>query len=470
MQGIEQVVTNISNFLWGAPLIVLLAGAGIISTIYLGLPQIKYFGQGFKEAFGGVFKKEEKREGSMTSFQSLATAIAAQVGTGNIAGVGTAIVSGGPGAVFWMWVLGFLGMATIQVEALLAQKYRETTHEGDLVGGPAYYLKHGFVEKGKAGLGKFLAGFFAIAIVLALGIIGNMVQANSISDALGTAFGVNQIVVGIILAIIAAFVFIGGMQRIASFAEKVVPVMALIYIIGAIALFVKFSDMIGPVFSAIFKGAFSGQSVLAGTAGYAVKQAVRYGAARGLFSNEAGMGSTPNSHAVAHVDHPVQQAMVASVGVFIDTGIVCTVTALVILCGGGHLSGQEGVGITMASFQAAFGPMGAKFLAIALTAFAFTTLIGWYYFGEGNIRFLTKDSMGALRAYQVAVFLAVILGSALKVEFVWQLADFGNALMVIPNAIGVLLLMPQAKRLIKDYQTQVKSGEPLTYDYAYERL
>lgn len=470
MEQFEQLVVSISDFLWGAPLIILLAGVGILSTLYLGFPQIKYFVQGFKQTFGGLFKKDENEAGSMTSFQSLATAIAAQVGTGNVAGVGTAIVSGGPGAVFWMWVLAFLGMSTIQVEALLAQKYRERTSDGDLVGGPAYYLKHGLESRGKAGLGKFLAAFFAIMIIIALGVVGNMVQANSITDALGTAFGLNKLYVGIILAVIAAFVFIGGMKRIASFAEMVVPIMALVYVIGSIAVMVIFRDRLGEVLGAIVKGAFTGQSVLAGTAGYAVRSAIRYGAARGLFSNEAGMGSTPNSHAVAHVSHPAQQGFVAAVGVFIDTGIVCTATALVILLGGGHLSGQKGVGISMTSFQNAFGTGGAKFLALALTAFAFTTLIGWYYFGEGNVRYITKNNKGALRIYQVAVFVAVIIGSLLKVDFVWTLADFTNALMVIPNIIGLLIMLPEAKALLNDYEGQLKSGQPLAYTYAYENL
>lgn len=468
MAQLEIIVKNISDFLWGAPLILLLAGVGIVSTIYLAFPQIRYFAKGFKLTFGGLFSKEEGKEGSMSSFQSLATAVAAQVGTGNIAGVGTAIASGGPGAVFWMWVLAFLGMATIQVEAVLAQKYRERTPDGDLVGGPAYYIRNGLKARGLSGLGGFLAGFFALMIIIALGLIGNMVQSNSISDALSQAFDIPTLGVGIALAIVAAFIFVGGMQRIAKFAEMVVPIMALIYVIGAIAVMVTFRENIIPVLSAIFRGAFTGQSVLAGTAGYAVKEAIRYGAARGLFSNEAGMGSTPNSHAVADVNHPVEQGFVASVGVFIDTGIVCTATALLILTTKAHLTDQKGVGLSMYAFSQAFGDGGAKFLALALTAFAFTTLVGWYYFGEGNIRYLSKNSNIALRIYQAFVFVAVIVGANLKVDFVWSLSDLTNALMVIPNIIGLFILMSEVKELLTDYETQISQGKELSYYYQYE--
>lgn len=291
MDALLELVKQINGILWGAPMMIILAGFGVLSTIYLGFPQFRRFGKAFKQAFGGVFGKDKKqnKEGSMSSFQSLATAIAAQVGTGNIGGVGTAIVSGGPGAIFWMWTLAILGMATISVEAILAQKYRERKN-GELVGGPAYYISNGLKERGMGGLGKFLALFFSAMIIIALGFIGNMVQSNSIADALNGAFGANQLIVGIILAIIAGLIFVGGMSRIAKFTELIVPFMAFIYIIGAIAILVKFNDMIIPVLKAIFKGAFTSEAVLGGTAGYAVKEAIRYGVARGLFSNEAEIG------------------------------------------------------------------------------------------------------------------------------------------------------------------------------------
>ena len=469
MDQLTEIVVSINNQLWGLPLMFLLAGFGILSTLYLGFPQVRYFARSWKQAFGGMFNKQDNKEGSMSSFQSLATAIAAQVGTGNIGGVGTAIVSGGPGAVFWMWVLALLGMSTISVEAILAQKYRKKIG-GELVGGPAYYIKQGLEGKGLGGLGTILASFFAIMIIIALGLVGNMVQSNSIADALNTAFGLNPLIIGIVLALVGALVFIGGMNRIAKFTELVVPVMALFYIIGSIVILVKYANMIIPVFSAIFTAAFSAKAVLGGAAGYAVKTAIRYGVARGLFSNEAGMGSTPNSHAVADVNHPVEQGLVAMVGVFIDTIVVCTATALTILVTGANNSGAEGVAVTMTGFQTAFGQAGAAFLAIALTAFAFTTVIGWYYFGEGNIKFLTKGNKVALRIYQLLVFAFIILGATQKVEFVWQLADLANGLMVIPNAIGLFILVNQAKELYNDYEDQMDSGKPLTYEYAYENL
>ncbi|MDY6065954.1 MAG: sodium:alanine symporter family protein [Finegoldia sp.] len=468
MDGLLELVKSINGILWGAPMMIILAGFGVFATVYLGFPQFRRFGKGFKQAFGGIFSKDKKqnKEGSMSSFQSLATAVAAQVGTGNIGGVGTAIVAGGPGAIFWMWLLAILGMATISVEAMLAQKYREKRN-GELVGGPAYYISKGLKAKGMGGLGKGLAAFFAIMIIIALGFIGNMVQSNSISGALNSAFGANTLIVGIILAVIAGLIFIGGMKRIAKFTELIVPFMAILYIIGAIAILIKFNDMIIPVLKAIFKGAFTSEAVLGGTAGFAVKEAIRYGVARGLFSNEAGMGSTPNSHAVADVGHPAEQAMVAMVGVFMDTIVICSATALIVMMTGAHTSGAEGVDIAMKGFEVAFGGIGAKFLAVALMFFAFTTVIGWYYFGEANIKYLF-NSKPAVRVYQVVVLGFIVLGSTLKVELVWQLADMFNGLMVIPNVIGLFFLVKEAKQLFNDYDNQVKLGRGLHYDYPYE--
>lgn len=462
-----QIVEKINgDFLWGFPMLIALVGAGVLFTVVLGFPQFTKLGAAFKHVFGGLFKKEAKQKGSMSSFQSLATAIAAQVGTGNVAGVATAIMSGGPGAIFWMWLAAFFGMSTIFVEAVLAQKYRET-REGDLVGGPAYYLKNGFAEKGHAKLGAGLASFFAFAIIMALGFIGNMVQSNSIASAVTTAFPIQPLIIGIALAVFAALIFLGGMNRIASFAELVVPVMAAIYILGSIAILIKFSSHIIPTFAGIFQAAFSAQAVMGGAAGVAVKTAVRYGVARGLFSNEAGMGSTPNSHAVANVKHPVEQGMAAMVGVFIDTVVVCTATALSILVTDAHLSGLKGVAVTQEAFNIAFGPMGVKFLAICLTFFAFTTIVGWYYFGENNIKYLFK-SHSAIRVYQVLVLAFIVMGSLFKVDLVWELADMFNGIMVIPNLIGLFFLFTEAKKLEHDYDADMRSGKPLSYQYKYQ--
>ena len=460
MELLEGFVNFINGILWDYVLIIGLVGIGLYFTLRLGFIQVKRFGTASKRVFGGIFNKEENKEGTMSSFQALATSIAAQIGTGNVAGVATAITAGGPGAVFWMWVSAFLGMATIFVEATLAQKYRETDSDGQLVGGPAYYIKNGLKSKG-------LAGFFAVALIIALGFIGNMVQSNSIADAVSRAFNIPQLVVGIVIAVVAGLIFIGGMKRIASFAELVVPVMAAVYIVGSIIVIILFYENIIPVFKAIFVAAFSPQAIMGGAAGIGVQQAVRYGIARGLFSNEAGMGSTPNSHAVADVKHPAEQGLSAMIAVFIDTILVCTATAIVILATGSNTLGLVGVGITQEAFRIAFGHIGEIFLAVCLTFFAFTTLVGWYYFGENNIRFLFK-SKNSIRIYQLIVLIFIVLGSFQKVDFVWSLADMFNGIMVIPNLIAIAIMFKESKEILEDYDNQNRKGEKLHYNYKYQ--
>ncbi|HAQ40934.1 MAG TPA: sodium:alanine symporter family protein [Clostridiales bacterium] len=457
---LEAFVGKVNEILWDYVLVIGLVGIGLYFSIRLGFPQIKRFGFAARRVFGGVFKKEDSKEGSMSSFQALATSIAAQIGTGNVAGVATAISMGGPGAIFWMWVSAFFGMSTIFVEATLAQKYRETDKDGQLVGGPAYYIKNGLGFKG-------LAIFFAISLIIALGFIGNMVQSNSIADAVSRAFNIPQIAVGICIAILAGMIFIGGMKRIASFAEMVVPVMAAIYIIGSIVVIILFRENIIPVFRNIFVAAFNPESVMGGAAGIGVQQAVRYGIARGLFSNEAGMGSTPNSHAVADVAHPAEQGLSAMIAVFIDTILVCTATALVILATGANNLDVAGAGITQGAFNIAFGHIGEKFLAVCLTFFAFTTVVGWYYFGENNIRFLFKNK-NAIRIYQVIVLIFIVLGSYQKVDFVWSLADMFNGIMVIPNLIAIFILFKESKAILEDYDEQTQKGERLNYKYDFQ--
>lgn len=424
-----QIVKSINGILWGYVLLFILVGCGIYFTLSLRFIQIRKFGKAFKQAFGGFSLKGEKAgaEG-MTSFQSLATAIAAQVGTGNLAGAATAIVSGGPGAIFWMWMSAFFGMATIFAEAVLAQKFKRNV-EGEVTGGPAYYLRYGLNS-------KFLSGIFAILIILSLGFIGNMVQANSIGVAFASAFNIEPIIVGIVLAIIAGFIFIGGIGRIASFTEKLVPLMAAFYIIGGVVILVMMGGKTGDAFRQIFIGAFDPKAVLGGAAGVAVKDAIRYGVARGLFSNEAGMGSTPHAHAVAKVKDPTQQGLVAIVGVFIDTFVVLNITALVIISTGANLSGKTGIEATQKAFELGFGKFGIVFVAIALLFFAFSTIIGWYFFAEANIKFLFgKKGLGPFR---IIVLIFIVLGTTLHVDLVWELADTFNGLMVIPNVIGLI--------------------------------
>ena len=435
-----KIVVAINGILWGKVLLVILVGCGIFFTISLKGIQLRKFAKAFKQAFGGFSLRGEKagKEG-MSSFQSLATAIAAQVGTGNLAGAATAIVSGGPGAIFWMWISAFFGMATIFAEAVLAQLFKKEVN-GQVTGGPAYYLRYGLNS-------KFLSSFFAITIVLALGFIGNMVQANSIGTAFESAFHVNPLIVGIVLAIISGFIFVGGVARIASFTEKIVPIMAFFYIIGGLIILVIMGSDTLDAIRQIFVGAFNPSAVLGGAAGVAVKDAVRSGVARGLFSNEAGMGSTPHAHAIAKVDDPTQQGLVAIVGVFIDTFIVLNVSALVIIATGANLSGETGIAVTQKAFETGFGGFGLVFVAIALLFFAFSTIIGWYFFAEANIKYLFGEK--GLTPYRIIVLAFIVLGTCLRVDLVWELADMFNGIMVIPNVIGLIGLSKLVKQALE---------------------
>lgn len=431
-----EIVKVINGILWGIVLVVVLVGCGIIFTFYLRGIQVRKFGKAFKQVFGGFTLKGEKAgaEG-MSSFQSLATAIAAQVGTGNLAGAATAIVSGGPGAIFWMWLSAFFGMATIFSEAVLAQLFKKEK-DGEVTGGPAYYLKYGLKS-------DFLAKFFAVTIILALGFIGNMVQANSIGSAFSSAFNINPLIVGILLAIVSGFVFIGGISRIASLTEKLVPIMAGFYVIGGVIILVLMGSNTLDAIRMIFVGAFNPSAVLGGAAGVMVKDAIRYGVARGLFSNEAGMGSTPHAHAVAKVDNPVHQGLAAIVGVFIDTFIVLNITALVIIATGANLSGETGIAVTQKAFEIGFGHFGLIFVAVSLLFFAFSTIVGWYFFAEANIKFLFGSK--GLTPFRIIVLIFIVIGTTQKVELVWELADMFNGIMVIPNVIGLIGLAKMVK-------------------------
>ena len=369
----------------------------------------------------------------MSSFQALATAIAAQVGTGNITGCATALVSGGPGALFWVWVSAFFGMATIYAEAVLAQRYR-TTVNGKVTGGPAYYIRAAF----KGTFGKVLAGVFSVLIILALGFMGNMVQSNSIGDAFHNAFGMSHLAVGIVVAVIAAFIFLGGVQRIAAVTEKIVPIMAAFYIVGCVVILVMNYKTLPNAFTQIFVLAFNPQAMAGGVAGVTVQQAMRFGVARGLFSNEAGMGSTPHAHALAKVNHPREQGAVAILGVFIDTFVVLTLTGLVLITSGLIPDGLTGTALTQAAFSQAFGGFGPVFIAICMFFFAFSTIIGWYFFGQSNFKALFGEK--ALPVYSVIVVVFILVGSTLKVDLVWAMADFFNGLMAVPNLLALLAL------------------------------
>ena len=427
-------IEQASDILWNSLLLFLLVGTGVFFTIRLRGVQLRRFGEGVHRVFGNFTLRGKKADDQgMSSFQALATAIAAQVGTGNITGCATALVSGGPGALFWVWVSAFFGMATIYAEAVLAQRYR-TTVNGKVTGGPAYYIRAAF----KGTFGKVLAGVFSVLIILALGFMGNMVQSNSIGDAFHNAFGMSHLAVGIVVAVIAAFIFLGGVQRIAAVTEKIVPIMAAFYIVGCVVILVMNYKALPNAFTQIFVLAFNPQAMAGGVAGVTVQQAMRFGVARGLFSNEAGMGSTPHAHALAKVNHPREQGAVAILGVFIDTFVVLTLTGLVLITSGLIPDGLTGTALTQAAFSQAFGRFGPVFIAICMFFFAFSTIIGWYFFGQSNFKALFGEK--ALPVYSVIVVVFILVGSTLKVDLVWAMADFFNGLMAVPNLLALLAL------------------------------
>ena len=450
MDVITNLVAKGNSFLWSFLLIVLLCGTGIYYTIRLRFIQVRKFGEGWKLVFGHLSLNGEKHEkGEMTPFQSIATAIAAQVGTGNLAGAATALLGGGPGAIFWMWVSAFFGMSTIYAEATLAQNFK-TEVNGEVTGGPVYYIKAAF----KGTLGKVLAGLFAIFIVLALGFMGNMVQANSIGAAFTEAFGafnitISPVVIGVIVAAVAAFVFLGGTQRLASVVEMVVPIMAGVYIVGSLILIIMNIANLPAAIKMIFVGAFDPQAVLGAGAGIAVKEAIRFGVARGLFSNEAGMGSTPHAHARATAENPHKQGLCAMISVFIDTFVILNLTVFSVLTTGALESGKNGTALTQAAFMRGFGTFGIVFVAVCLLFFAFSTILGWHFFGLINAKYLFGD--GAAKIYSLLVVVCIIIGSALKLELVWDLADFFNGLMVIPNAMALLALSGLVVKICNKY-------------------
>lgn len=457
---ILNIVSTANQYLSDYILIILLVGVGLFFTFNTRFVQVRYFGEGMKKVFGNIKLFGNEQEGGLSSFQALATAIAAQVGTGNIVGASGAILVGGPGAIFWMWIIAFLGMATIYAEAVLAQETRVIDDKGEIHGGPVHYIKKAFPNK----FGTFLAVFFAIATILALGFMGGMVQSNSIAESCNTAFGIKTWVVGIILAIVCAIIFIGGINRIAAVTEKIVPIMASLFIIGSlIVLLTNLSGLVQAI-GMIFKFAFTPNALIGGSIGYAIKNAISQGAKRGLFSNEAGMGSTPHAHAMAKVKKPHDQGVVAMIGVFIDTFVVLTMTALVIITtlytGDGILAGLKGADYTSAisgaeavvsktnamqiavteGFPSFLSGIGNAFVAICLLFFAFTTIISWNFFGKINVEYLFKNNKVASIIYSIIAIGFLVLGTLVSNNLVWELTDFFNYLMVIPNVIALIAL------------------------------
>ncbi len=439
------VVQTVNSYLSDYVLIVLLLGIGIWYSFKTRFVQVRCFGEGIRKTFGGLTLSGEKQKSGMSSFQALATAIAAQVGTGNIIGASGAILTGGPGAIFWMWIIAFFGMATIYSEAVIAQETRQTSDDGTIKGGPVYYITSAF----KGSFGKGLAKFFAVAIILALGFFGCMVQSNSIGSTCENAFNIPSWIIGIILVIICGFIFLGGIQRLASVTEKIVPVMAGLFLLGGIVVLIIRIKYIPTTFAMIFKYAFRPDAIIGGGIGAAIKIALSQGAKRGLFSNEAGMGSTPHAHALANVEKPHDQGVVAMIGVFIDTFVVLTMNALVIIS---TLYTSDGIikkelipdGIDKSNLaQTAFGKVfgeqfGAVFVAICLFFFAFSTILSWNLFGKINMTYLFGKKSNV--AYTVIALVFIFLGTLASNDLVWELSDMFNQLMVIPNVLALFAL------------------------------
>ena len=446
------IVCNINTYLSNYILVFLLLGVGLWYSIKTRFVQLRCFKEGWNSVFGNLSLRGKKHDSGMSSFQALATAIAAQGGTGNIVGASGAILTGGPGAIFWMWIIAFLGMATIYAEATLAQETRIVEKDGNVKGGPVYYITTAF----KGGFGKFLAGFFAVAITLALGFFGCMVQSNSIGSTMQTAFGIPSWIVGIILVAICAFIFLGGVQRLASVTEKVVPIMAAIFLLGGLIVLIVRIKYVPATIGMIFKYAFQPQAIIGGGIGYALKTAISQGAKRGLFSNEAGMGSTPHAHAQANVAHAHDQGVVAMIGVFIDTFIVLTLNALVIICtlytaDGPLANGYFGditatlgkTNLAQTAFGSVFGAsLGAKFVAICLLFFAFSTILSWNLFGKINANYLfgRKNSKLCSVIYTVIALVFIFLGTVSGSDFVWEVTDMFNNFIVLPNVIALFAL------------------------------
>ncbi|NLS55772.1 alanine/glycine:cation symporter family protein [Hafnia alvei] len=465
MNELEIIINSINKILWDYLLIVLLCGIGVYYTIRLRFIQISRFKVGIISLFRGVSLSGEKAgKSGMSSFQAVATAIAGQVGTGNLAGPATAIMAGGPGAIFWMWVSSFLGMSTIYAEAILAQKFKSTDRNGQAVGGPAYYIEHGLKM-------KWLAIIFAVLNILALGLVGNMVQSNSIANAFHLSFGISTWIVGLCIAILVGLVVVGGLHYIAALNEKLVPLKATVYVIGAVLILLLNYNYVFPALHMIVVAAFNPQAALGGAIGVSIQQAARFGIARGLFSNEAGMGSTPHAHAVAKVKNPEDQAFIAMTGVF-TVCVIVTLTGLAIVSTGLKMldlqglpvseflpfMGKHGTGIavTQYAYTLIFGYWGGVFITVSLMFFAFSTIIGWYYYAETNIRYLFGSPL-SLRIFQALMLCALFGSSVFKVDLIWNMADTFNGLMVLPNVVALALLSPI---VIKYTETHVYLRQP----------
>ena len=451
METLMSINSFVNNIVWGPPILILIVGSGLFLSIMTKFFSITKLGYILKNTFLKMFSKEQRGEGEVTAFQAVATALAATVGTGNIAGVATAIASGGPGAVFWMWLAAVFGMTTKFSEVVLAVKFREKTEDGRYVGGPMYFIKNGL------GWG-WMATLFAIFGTLASFGIGNMVQSNSVALAMQGSFKVPPLATGIILAVITALVIVGGIKRIGAFTEKLVPFMAAIYIVGGLVIIFRNASEIPAAFATIFADAFTGRAAVGGFAGATMSNAIRYGVARGVFTNEAGLGSAPIAHAAATTDHPVRQGLWGVFEVFVDTIIICSITALAIVTTGAWESGQSGAVLTTLAFDTALKG-GGYIVSVGLVLFAYSTIIGWEYYGERCLEYLAGTK--PILAYRIIWIVFIVVGAVGGLEFMWSLADTLNGMMAIPNLIGVLFLSGTVFKLTKEFfaKEKIKSKE-----------
>lgn len=456
MEMIWKINGIVNSIVWGPWMLTLLVGTGVWLTFYLGFPQLRYFGLMFHEVIGKIRQKSEE-EGRISSFAAMATALAATVGTGNIAGVATALHLGGPGALVWMLISAIFGMTTKFCEVTLAVRYREKDELGEYRGGTMYILENAL------GM-KWLAVLFALFAFLASFGIGNMVQSNSTTEGIALAFGIPHIYTAVVLAVLVGLVIWGGITRIATVTVYLVPSMAIFYIIGALAVIFNHLDALPGAVSAAFQGAFGNPMAIPGAlAGWAVKTAITRGIARGVFSNEAGLGSAPMVHCTARVDHPVRQGLYGLFEVFMDTIVICTLTATAILTTGVLTSEPSltGAQLSLTAFSSTLGGAGSMILSLALSLFAFSTILGWYWYGETALVYLCKGS-SMIKPFKVVWIALVVLGGWGGAEILvnlWDLADTLNGLMAIPNLVGLLLLSRELKRLVVDFDGKIKSGE-----------
>ncbi|HFI0448822.1 TPA: alanine/glycine:cation symporter family protein [Streptococcus suis] len=442
-----ELMQNINNFVWGPPLLLLLVGTGVYFTLRLGVFQISKL----PTAFRLIFSSDQSGQGDVSSFAALCTALAATVGTGNIVGVATAITTGGPGALFWMWVAAFFGMATKYAEGFLAIKYRTKDANGQAAGGPMHYITLGMGQKWKP-----LAIFFAISgVLVALLGMGTFSQVNSIASSMSSSFGLAPQLVSIVTAISIAFFIFGGIEKISDVSTKIVPFMAILYILASLTVLALHWEQLIPTLALVLKSAFTPAAAAGGFAGATVQQAIQRGIARGVFSNESGLGSAPIAAAAAKSDNPVEQGLISMTGTFIDTLIICTLTGLMILVTGQwSVAGLEGAPLTQAAFASVFGQPGALALTISLALFAYTTILGWSYYGERCIEFLFGTK--SILPYRLVFVAMVALGGFLKLDLIWTIADIVNGLMALPNLIALLALSPIIIKETRQYFAKKK--------------